>query len=763
MSPDKGPEQHVRDSPSVHHSASTATAECSASRQPIAGQDSNNRGYGDRSCDQSDVDYNRRSRHDESSWRHHRPQRDQTYDSHSDRQHRAYDNQRSRQRYSNSSRRDNGYARRYSPVNRGYSPVSRRPPADADRFDSRNDAAHRQTDHWYDKDRYSSRLARQRDHQRHDDHFEPHPKRSRSRSISGRQYLHKRPYDSPNDDRSRYMHDGYSEHRRTTAVPEPQHPRHWSPSRQLASDRSGRYGYDGSRDDDGLRARRGDVRRVDVPRSPNGRSSYSPPPLPALPPPPPLHLLEQSSSRRPGDTPHTMSSPPPPPPPPPLSTLPPPPLPPLPTGPSLAPMPQGPDPSLHLSQSLSAMNTRDKKSVPPRPNRESLLSASARKSNVSSVSPKPPRCHLDRNASSAVASVCGGISTPATPATPKQPSPADGIQMYSRIIMVGEGTYGKVHKARNKETGQIVALKQMRIDMDREGFPITAMREIRLLKQLRHPNITQIFDVVPESGNAICVVMEYMDYDLSGLISHPQWDPEPAHKKSLMQQLLEGLDFMHTRGILHRDIKGSNLLVNQQGQVKYVDFGLARSFHHTRMQELTNRVITLWYRPPELLLGTTLYGPEVDIWSLGCVLLELFTKKPAFQGQNDIDQLEQIFKLLGTPTPAIWDSLKKLPWACYMTPNTRYENRMRLMLSAKMSACTVDLISWMLSLDPAARPSAAQCLGHSFFTEAPAPSPPTSFPVSGDWHEYESKAERRKRRQTNTTTVKQRSQHPSND
>ncbi|KAJ2323631.1 hypothetical protein GGH92_010866, partial [Coemansia sp. RSA 2673] len=338
---------------------------------------------------------------------------------------------------------------------------SRRPPADADRFDSRNDAAHRQTDHWYDKDRYASRLARQRDHQRHDDHFEPHPKRSRSRSISGRQYLHKRPYDSPNDDRSRHMHDGYSEHRRTTAVPEPQHPRHWSPSRQLASDRSGRYGYDGSRDDDGLRARRGDVRRVDVPRSPNGRSSYSPPPLPALPPPPPLHLLEQSSSRRPGDTPHTMSSPPPPPPPPPLSTLPPPPLPPLPTGPSLAPMPQGPDPSLHLSQSLSAMNTRDKKSVPPRPNRESLLSTSARKSNVSSVSPKPPRCHLDRNASSAVASVCGGISTPATPATPKQPSPADGIQMYSRIIMVGEGTYGKVHKARNKETGQIVALKQM--------------------------------------------------------------------------------------------------------------------------------------------------------------------------------------------------------------------------------------------------------------------------------------------------------------
>ncbi|KAJ2490775.1 kinase subunit of RNA polymerase II carboxy-terminal domain kinase I [Coemansia sp. RSA 2050] len=748
MSPDKGPEQHVRDSPGVHHSINTPaatadklvhSAERSGSRTPAASQD-NGRGHGDRSWDQANANYNRRSRHDEGSWRHHRPQRDQAYDGYPDRQQRAYDRQRSRQRYSNNSRRDNGYARRYSPVNRGYSPVSRRHLGEADRFDGRHNAANRHADHWYDKDHYSARLLRQynqRDSHRHDGHPEPRRKRSRSRSrsrsITDKQYLHKRAYDSPNNDRSRHVHEGYAEQRHMPVASEPHNTRRRSPSRQPTS------GHEGCRSDD-LRARRSDARYVGMPRSPNERSSYSPPPLP--------HLLDRPSSRRHGDTTRTMASPPPPPPPPPL-----PPPPSLPLAES----------SLHLAQSMSAMNTRDKKRVLPRSNMDSQLSTLARKGSINSVSPKPPHCHLDRNASSAVASACGGISTPATPVTPKQTSPADGIQMYSRITMVGEGTYGKVHKARNKETGQIVALKQMRIDMDREGFPITAMREIRLLKQLRHPNITQIFDVVPESGNAVCVVMEYMDYDLSGLISHPQWDPEPAHKKSLMQQLLEGLDFMHTRGILHRDIKGSNLLVNQQGQVKYVDFGLARSFHHSRMQELTNRVITLWYRPPELLLGTTLYGPEVDIWSLGCVLLELFTKKPAFQGQNDIDQLEQIFKLLGTPTPTIWDSLKKLPWACYMTPNTRYENRMRLMLSSKMSASAVDLISWMLSLDPAARPSAAQCLGHSFFAEAPAPSPPTSFPVSGDWHEYESKAERRKRRQTTAVTAKQRSQIPSND
>ncbi|KAJ1893651.1 kinase subunit of RNA polymerase II carboxy-terminal domain kinase I, partial [Kickxella alabastrina] len=115
----------------------------------------------------------------------------------------------------------------------------------------------------------------------------------------------------------------------------------------------------------------------------------------------------------------------------------------------------------------------------------------------------------------------GGFGTPMTPATPRARCPPEGIQLYIRISMVGEGTYGKVYKARNRETGQVVALKRMRIDLDREGFPITAMREIRLLKQLQHPNITQVLDVVPESGNAVYVVMEYMDYDLSGLISHP--------------------------------------------------------------------------------------------------------------------------------------------------------------------------------------------------------------------------------------------------
>ncbi|KAJ1770109.1 kinase subunit of RNA polymerase II carboxy-terminal domain kinase I [Coemansia sp. RSA 1813] len=588
-------------------------------------------------------------------------------------------------------------------------------------------------------------------------------KRSRSRSISSRQKSYRRRYNA--DPGEHYA--SYADNRRrdgTRGTAREYSRRDYSSASQQRSRsrvRDGRRHYGGCADVRDGSSRDRDYRSVYRERggAPLDRSSRSPSLMrePSLPGPPDL-----SPSLRITDS----FDPPPPPPstsPPPLPPLPPPPAsskhllpPPLPKNmPPLPPLPLLPPPSLPPPSSALL------RSQMPAGTSQFIHATTAADGVVTTAGLAAANTQLQRkNISFGNAAEGGGpsfstttagdvvtTSTPATPASPKQKSPADGIQLYTRISMVGEGTYGKVYKARNRETGQIVALKRMRVDMDREGFPITAMREIRLLKQLKHSNITQVLDVLPDGRNAVYVVMEYMDYDLSGLVNHPQWNPEPAHKKSLMSQLLEGLAFMHAHGILHRDIKGSNLLVNQHGQVKYVDFGLARSFHHTRMQEFTNRVITLWYRPPELLLGTTVYGPEVDIWSLGCVLLELFMKKPAFQGQNDIDQLEQIFKVLGTPSPEVWDSFKKLPWTCYMTPNTRYENCLRATLGSKMSPCAVDLISWMLSLSPAERPSAAACLSHDYFVEPPAPMPPTSFPVSGDWHEYESKAERRKRKQ----------------
>lgn len=173
------------------------------------------------------------------------------------------------------------------------------------------------------------------------------------------------------------------------------------------------------------------------------------------------------------------------------------------------------------------------------------------------------------------------------------------------------------------------------------------------------------------------MVFEYMDHDLTGILSQTQFSFTDAHLKSLCHQMLAGLAYLHHKGVIHRDIKGSNILINNRGELKLADFGLARFYQKRRRSDYTNRVITLWYRPPELLFGATVYGPEVDMWSAGyvlamlsllrltssrCIMLELFTKKPVFQGNDEIHQLDVVYKVLGTPVPERWPGLTDLPW-----------------------------------------------------------------------------------------------------
>jgi CTD kinase subunit alpha len=167
------------------------------------------------------------------------------------------------------------------------------------------------------------------------------------------------------------------------------------------------------------------------------------------------------------------------------------------------------------------------------------------------------------------------------------------------------------------------------------------------------------------------MVFEYMDHDLAGILTHPTFTFSSSHIKDLLYQMLEGLHYLHHRGILHRDIKGSNILLNSAGNLKLADFGLARHYHKRRDNlDYTNRVITLWYRPPELLLGATAYGPAVDIWSIGCIMLEMVTKKPLFPGTDEIDQLTRIWEIMGSPTRETWPNVKDLPWWELVKPQT---------------------------------------------------------------------------------------------
>lgn len=159
------------------------------------------------------------------------------------------------------------------------------------------------------------------------------------------------------------------------------------------------------------------------------------------------------------------------------------------------------------------------------------------------------------------------------------------------------------------------------------------------------------------------MVFEYMDHDLAGILTHPNFTFPPPQIKELLRQMLEGLHYLHHRGILHRDIKGSNILLSANGQLKLADFGLARHYQKRRQNlDYTNRVITLWYRPPELLLGATAYGPAVDIWSIGCIMLEMFTRKAVFPGHGEIDQLSRIWDVMGSPTVENWPTVRSLPW-----------------------------------------------------------------------------------------------------
>ncbi|OIT29685.1 PREDICTED: cyclin-dependent kinase G-2 isoform X1 [Nicotiana attenuata] len=322
------------------------------------------------------------------------------------------------------------------------------------------------------------------------------------------------------------------------------------------------------------------------------------------------------------------------------------------------------------------------------------------------------------------------------------------VDEFERLNRIDEGTYGVVYRARDKKTGEIVALKKVKMEKEREGFPLTSLREINILLSIHHPSIVDVKEVVVGSSlDSIFMVMEYMEHDLKALMETMKQPFSQSEVKCLMLQLLQGIKYLHDNWVLHRDLKTSNLLLNNRGELKICDFGLARQYG-SPLKPYTHLVVTLWYRAPELLLGAKQYSTAIDMWSLGCIMAEMLSKEALFNGKTEVDQIDKIFKILGTPNETIWPGFSKLPGVKVNFVKYQFNSLRKKFPATSFTGLPVlsdagfDLLNKLLTYDPEKRITADAALNHEWFREVPLPKSKEFMPTFPAQHAQDRRVRR---------------------
>jgi len=300
---------------------------------------------------------------------------------------------------------------------------------------------------------------------------------------------------------------------------------------------------------------------------------------------------------------------------------------------------------------------------------------------------------------------------------------------YERVEKkpLGEGTYGEVYKAVDRATNTVVAMKRMKLDQEDEGVPSTAIREVSLLKELNHPNIVKLMDVFC-SQKKLFLIFEFVEQDMKKYFklhgysqispSGPkQWTLPQNIIKSFIFQLLRGVEYCHSHRIVHRDLKPQNLLIDKHGHLKIADFGLARAFA-IPIPKYTHEVVTVWYRAPEILLGSQKYSIMVDVWSAGAIFGELATGQPMFPGDSEIDTIFKIFQKLGTPDDGVWKGIDALPDFKKTFPKWKTKGLDKIEgVATALGPQGVKLLEGLLKYQPHERISCRASLEHPYFED----------------------------------------------